>query len=107
LLTSFNAVLWKSQPTIWENQFIYSTSAVFKFSEKVTASLGYYSSDMELKKENYFSREGNEFNVFFLTAGLKLSLNNFNIDIALADSHLMSGEFRQQTIGKIALGLKL
>lgn len=107
LLTSFNTVLWKSQPSMWENQFTYSTSAVYKFSESTSASLGFYSSDMELREENYFSREDNEFSVFFLTAGLKLSLNKFNIDIALADSHLMSGEFREQTIGKIAVGLHL
>jgi hypothetical protein len=107
LLTSFNAVLWKSQPSAWENQYIYSTSAVYKFSETVNGSLGFYSSGMELIERNYFSREDNEFDVFFLTAGIKLSLNSFNIDFALADSHLLSGEFRQQTMGKIALGLKL
>ncbi len=107
LLTSLNFILWQGQPTRWENQLIYSTSAVFSFSETVNASFGFYSSAMELKEEENFSSVFDDFDVFFITAGLKLSLNNINIDIALADSHLLSGKFREQTIGKIALGLTL
>ncbi|QQS35047.1 MAG: hypothetical protein IPM56_12375 [Ignavibacteriales bacterium] len=107
LLTSLSLILWKSQPSLWDNQLIYSTSAVLKFNEVTSASIGFSSSDLTIREENYFYNRENFFNVFFITAGLKLSTNNFNIDIALADSHLMSGKFREQTIGKIALGLTL
>lgn len=107
LLTSLGLILWKSQPSLWDNQLIYSASAVLKFNEVTSASIGFSSSDLTIREENYFYNRANFFNVFFITAGLKLALNNFNIDIALADSHLMSGKFREQTIGKIALGLTL
>ncbi len=46
-------------------------------------------------------------NAFFIIAGLNAAYSFFDIDLAIADSHLLSGDFRKQTIGKITLGIQL
>ena len=43
----------------------------------------------------------------FITAGLSFQINFLKVDLALADSHLFSGDLWKQTIGKIGLGIQL
>ena len=42
-----------------------------------------------------------------MTAGFKFNYDNFSADLAIADSHLFSGDFREQTIFKLAMGISL
>jgi hypothetical protein len=42
-----------------------------------------------------------------MTAGFKFNYDNFSVDLAIADSHLFSGDYRKQTIGKLSLGINL
>ncbi|OQA68186.1 MAG: hypothetical protein B6D44_16790 [Ignavibacteriales bacterium UTCHB2] len=105
-LGGLRAVFWSSQKEYFKNQLEFSLSGLYKFSEIVKASLGFYSTDF--KNENFSSLElGEEFNAFFLTTGLNLNISIISIDLALADSHLFSGKFTKQTILKLAAGVQL
>ncbi len=46
-------------------------------------------------------------NALFLIGGLRFNYDIFSADLAIADSHLFSGDFRKQTIGKLAIGVQL
>ena len=48
-----------------------------------------------------------KFDALYLIAGLKLNFGMFNSDLVIADSHLISGDYRKQTIIKLSLGIKL
>ena len=43
----------------------------------------------------------------FFIGGLRFNYDIFSADLAIADSHLFSGDFRKQTIGKLAIGVQL
>ncbi len=46
-------------------------------------------------------------NALFLIAGLRFNYDIFSADLAIADAQLFGGDFRKQTIGKIAIGVQL
>ena len=46
-------------------------------------------------------------NALFLIGGLRFNYDIFSADLAIADSHLFGGDFRKQTIGKLAIGVQL
>lgn len=105
-LGSLRTVFWSNQKENYKDQLEISFSTLYEFSEIVNASLGFYSTDFKIKNSSY-NRLESEFNAFFITAGLKLNISMISIDLACADSHLFSGEFRKQTIIKLAAGVQL
>jgi hypothetical protein len=46
-------------------------------------------------------------NALFLIAGLRFNYDIFSADLAIADSHIFGGDFRKQTIAKLAIGVQL
>lgn len=64
-----------------------------------SASLGFYSTKCEFT-DTFYSRLNEGLNTIFLTGGLKINIDKLSIDLALADSHLFSGDYTKQTIGK-------
>lgn len=88
--------------TILTNQFDISSSLIYNFNNSITGSAGILLSNCSVV-ENY----ENEFNALFFMGGLKINFESFNIDIALADSHLISGELRKQFIAKAGLEIQL
>jgi hypothetical protein len=88
-----------------ENQPEFSSTFIYNFEKSVSASLGIYYSDWRFK-EDFLDMNG-ALTAFFITTGASFNINFLNINIALADSHLFSGEYRKQTIGKIAVGIQL
>lgn len=105
-LGSLRTVFWSNQKENYKDQLEISFSTLYEFSEIVNASLGFYSNDFKIKNSSFKELES-EFNAFFITAGLKLNISMISIDLACADSHLFSGEFRKQTIIKLAAGVQL
>lgn len=106
ILGSINYNYWKSDIlTNYEDQLQLAGSLVFGVGSNLKASLGYYKTDFRLKED--YLRINNQLDAFYLTGGLVWSSDMYSIDIALADSHLISGEKRKQTIAKISLGLEI
>ena len=105
-LTNLTTVFWESEKISLKDQIEFSTSAVYRINEIFSPSLGFYFTDHKYK-DNFYSRLNSELGAFFITAGLKLNFKMFYADLAIADSHLFSGDFRKQTIGKLALGISL
>ncbi len=105
-LFNLTNIFWDDQSDNVKDQVEFSTSTLYAFNEQFNSSLGFYFTDYKYK-EAYFSQLNSELNAFFITAGLKFSNDIFSADLAIADSHLFSGDFRKQTIGKLAIGVSL
>ena len=102
---SLTGLFWNTNNTQLKDQLEVSASMVFKLNENFSPAAGFYYTDKKYDPDIFDFN--NKFNAVFLIAGLKLNFNMFNADLTIADSHLLSGEFRKQTIGKISLGIKL
>lgn len=105
ILMNLTGVFWKDSENNLKDQLEYSAGAAYDINEKVSTGFGIYYSDRNYENDIY--RMNSKFNVLFLTAGLKLNFKLFYADLTLADSHLFSGEFRKQTIGKFSIGITL
>ena len=105
LMMSVADVFWKTSGENIRNQIEFSSSFTYSFNPTTTGSLGFYYTDYGYTI-NYFDINGNMY-ALFLTAGISFNINIINVDLALADNHIYAGAFREQTIGKIALGLAL
>jgi long-subunit fatty acid transport protein len=103
LYSNLTTVFWKTSNNNLKDQIEFSTGVTFNISEKFSTGIGIYYSDRKYEEDLF--RLNSKFEVLFLTTGLKYSLKFFYIDLSIADSHLISGEFRKQTIGKIGLGV--
>jgi hypothetical protein len=101
LLAGFNYIFWNSFAENIKNQFEFSGSIIYYVNNLFAASGGFLFSTGRQLKQDFFGTNGN---TFFLTAGLKINLDNFDIDFSIADSHLLSGKLYSQTIGKISAG---
>ncbi len=105
LLGRINTIFWTSASENIRNQIEISTSAAYSFNPSLEASLGvYYTSKQYI--DDFFNINDDLYAIY-LTTGASFQLNIFNIDLALADSHLFSGELWKQTIGKIGFGIQL
>jgi hypothetical protein len=105
LLGRLNTIFWESALENVKNQIEFSSSAAYSFNPSIEASLGFYYTSKEYIDD--FFNINDEFYAIYLTTGVSFSINIFNIDLAIADSHLFSGELWKQTIGKIGLGIQL
>jgi hypothetical protein len=88
-----------------KNQIEPYGSIIYQFTEKAAFSTGVFHT-------NYRSRDwsgfwADRFNALYVTAGFLYSLKFVDVVLALADSHLFSGEWRKQTIFKIGLGYRI
>ncbi len=105
-LSNLTSVFWKTETNALKDQIEFSFSTIYKINEMFTPSIGFYYSDYKFEN-NYYSQLNSELNSFFITAGLRLNIQNYFADLAIADSHLFSGDFRKQTIAKLAVGITL
>jgi len=105
LNSSIIEIFWNNSAENVRNQIEFSSSVVYSFNLSLKGSFGFYYTD-----RNYIDDVldiNGKMDALFFTAGLSFDVSIFNVDLALADSHLYSGEFRKQTIGKIALEISL
>ena len=105
-LAGLKSVFWSEFHEYYKDQIEISLSTAFEINEIVKASLGFYSTDFKIES-TYHSDLNSELNALFITAGLKININQFSIDLALANSHLFSGDYTRQTIIKLAVGYTL
>lgn len=105
LLGRINNIFWSSSNENVKDQFAFSSSASYSFNPSIDASFGFYYTSKEYIQD-FFDLNENLY-AFYFTAGLSVKVNIFKLDLALADSHLFSGDVWKQTIGKIGLGIQL
>ncbi len=98
-----------------ENQIWFSAGLIYRINKNTDISAGFYKSDIRYKDEykdyNYYDFHNDNYipvdrnmKRLFLTAGLNFKFSSYEIDIAVADSHLGSDDTAKQTICKMALG---
>jgi hypothetical protein len=105
LLGRVNNIFWHNVSQNTKDQLELSTSAVYSFNPSTNVSLGLFYTYKEFI-EDYFNISGELYAVYF-TAGVTFQINFLEVDLAVADSHLFSGDYWEQTIGKIGLGIQL
>jgi hypothetical protein len=105
LFSSLNYVFWNNASSNFNDQLEFGASAVYSISEYFSPSLGFYYTDKNFEED--FFDINSEMDAFFIIAGLNADFNLIDVDFAIADSHLLSGEFRKQTIIKFTLGFHL
>ena len=105
ILGSIKDIFWSQIKPGIRDQFELSGSMVYNLNHIFKPSVGFYLSDYNLKDD--FFGINKEMNVFYITAGLQIIINPISVDLSLADSHWLSGEFRKQTIIKAGIGLNI
>lgn len=105
LLGSINYVFWSSTSSNVHDQIEVAASTVYSINENFSPSLGFYYTDRNFKED--FFDINSELNAFFIIAGLNANYDFFDLDFVIADSHLLSGDFRKQTVVKFTLGFQL
>ena len=98
-------VLWEGDSENIKNQLEFSASGIYRINEMFAPSFGFYYTDKNFDEDFFDINEKN--NALFLIGGLKFNYDIFSAELAIADSHLLGGDFRKQTIGKLAIGVEL
>ena len=105
LLANLTGIFWKNETNNLKDQFEYSLSSVYRINKIFSPSLGFYYTDYNFEQDDL--EINGKFKGFYITAGCKINFEPFYLDLVLADSHLLSGDYRKQTIGKFAFGVQL
>lgn len=105
LNTLITGMLWETDDNNQKNQLELSVSGIYKINEMFAPSFGFYYTDKNFD-ENFLDIN-EKMNALFLIGGLRFNYDIFTADLAIADSHLFSGDFRKQTIGKFAISVQL
>ncbi|HCY76980.1 MAG TPA: hypothetical protein DHV28_13750 [Ignavibacteriales bacterium] len=98
-------VMWEPDNDYIKNQLEFSASGIYRINEMFAPSFGFYYTDKNFDEDFFDINE--KMNALYLIGGLRFNYDIFSADLAIADSHLFSGDFRKQTIGKLAIGVQL
>lgn len=102
---SLAGVFWKQSDNNLEDQIEFSASTVYEINKMFSPAFGFFYTDKNYEQD--FFDLNDKFNALYFITGFKFNYDNFSADLAIADSHLFSGDFRKQTIGKLAIGISL
>jgi hypothetical protein len=105
LNTMITGVLWEPDNDYIKNQLEFSASGIYRINEMFAPSFGFYYTDKNFDED--FFDINDKMNALFLIAGLRFNYDIFSADLAIADSHIFGGDFRKQTIAKLAIGVQL
>ena len=105
LLASGTGIFWEKDDNRLNDQFEFSLGSVYKINDMFSPAFSIYYTGRDY--ELVFFNLDEKFDAVFLIAGLKINCGIFYSDLVIADSHLFSGDYRKQTIGKLSLGIKL
>lgn len=101
-LGNISSIFWNGISDEYKVQMEFSGSVIYLFSNILSASIGFYYTDGNAK-DDFVS---DKLNALFLTAGIEFQYDVLVASLAIADSHLLSGDFQKQTIGKMLLGVR-
>ncbi len=100
----YSSIDWEGTGNFRESTEI-SASYTHYFSDRLSLSLGGYSTEKKLGPE--LPKSWDKFSATFLTFGVQTKFRGLDVDLALADSHLSGDSWREQTIFKIAVSSSL
>jgi len=89
----------------YKNQLEFGGSLGYKVTDKLSLSLGFFSTDRKLLDENFYFDYN--YSAKYMIAGMVWSLKPVTIDFSVADSHWLSDDWRKQTILRAGIGYKL
>ena len=98
MLGSISNVYWSQINNNLRNRLEFSGSIVFSGGKSFIPSIGFLYTDQNYKQD-YFDMTSN-LKASFLIAGAVVKFGNVNVNLSLADSHLLSGDWRKETIFK-------
>jgi hypothetical protein len=84
-----------------------SLTGLYKLSDIVSLSVGTYIQQYNNEGINRDFQAVGKLNALYLTAGSVIHYKYIDLNIGIADSHLISGEWRKQTAGTVSLGFHL
>ncbi|MBK7499569.1 MAG: hypothetical protein IPI19_10790 [Ignavibacteriales bacterium] len=105
LNTLITGMLWETDDNNQKNQLELSASGIYRINEMFAPSFGFYYTDKNFDED--FFDINDKMNALFLIGGLRFNYDIFSVDLVIADAQLFGGDFRKQTIGKIAIGVEL
>lgn len=105
LNTMITGVLWEADNDYIKNQLEFSASGIYRINEMFAPSFGFYYTDKNFNED--FFDINDKMNALFLIGGLRFDYNIFSADLVIADAKLFGGDFRKQTIGKLAISVQL
>lgn len=105
LLASGTGIFWEKDNNRLNDQFEFSLGSVYKINDMFSPAFSIYYTGRNY--ELGFFDLNQKFDAVFLIGGLKINYGIFSSDLVIADSHLISGDYRKQTIGKLAIGINL
>lgn len=105
VLASGKGIFWEKDKNKLNDQFEFSFGSIYKINKMFSPALSIYYTSRNYELGFFDLNE--KFDALFLIAGLKLNFGMFNSDLVFADSHLISGDYRKQTIIKLAFGFTL
>jgi len=101
-------IFWNQVQDNNENHIDISGSVIFQPFKTITTSIGFYSTDRKCDDEtNSYLNINGKLKAFFITGGVIVHFNHFDIDLSYANSNSNSGSWRKQTIFKFGIGLHL
>ncbi len=108
-LAGTSLIFWNSSNDGLSNQLNFTGSVIYTPINLINLSVGFYNSTRSYKDDsiNRLFRIDENIDALFLTAGVKINYSHFHLNLSLADSHLFSDSWREQTIIKFGLGYGL
>ncbi|MFQ5583545.1 MAG: hypothetical protein ACE5GL_03825, partial [Calditrichia bacterium] len=86
----------------YRNTIDFNNSFIFNISNRLSLSAGYYYLQDRSRGSTVARDEA-----LYLNAGMVYRWRMLELHFAFADGHLLSGEYRKQTLLKLALGMSL
>ncbi|MDP4174959.1 MAG: hypothetical protein Q8933_13360 [Bacteroidota bacterium] len=103
--TTVSYIGWSSAGNNKEDQIEAASSYIYKLRDNLSSSVGIFYTDLNYK-DNTFAKDGS-YRSLFIMAGAVYSYALVDFDLVIADSHLLSGKLRKETIGKLSVGFHL
>ena len=103
ILGSINYIFRNPVNENYSSRIEISGNIVRQISKNINVSAGFFETN-GAQKQNEFMKS---LRAIYLMGGLSIQTKYINIDLTMADSHLLSGVARKQTIGKIGFGFHI
>lgn len=109
LMGTVSEVFWRNVSEIYKDNLDFSAGAEFMADSWLKLSLSASKSDRQYSDilKQVANNNFNYFEALFLTFGAEAQYGIYTFGFSLSDSHLISSETSQRTIGRLSLGMQL
>jgi len=99
-------IFWNQISDNSKDQIEFSGSIIYRLNSTATLSAGFHHTNRRYNEDSLFNSE-TSLKAIYLIGGLILNFRIVDIELIIADSHMLSGDLRKQTIGKLGFGIHL